>query len=84
MKEVVIVTYRRRKHDLNKFSISLYNLLYTKDKTQKELAAHMNVCVSLVSQWICGVRIPRLDQAAKIAEFFDVTLNELWKGDTAE
>ena len=78
------MTYRRRKHDLNKFSISLYNLLYTKDKTQKELAAHLGVPDNTVSYFVSGRRTPNTEQIAKIADFFDVSADYLLGRTNAE
>lgn len=74
---------RYRRHDYNCFSISLYKLLRERKMTQTALAEKICVHKGVVNKWINGVRYPRLDDAARVADVLGVSLDELYGRDTA-
>ena len=48
-----------------------------KDLTQEQLAEYLNVSVSAVSQWESGKTTPDLSLIVPLAEFFEITTDEL-------
>ena len=48
-----------------------------KDLTQEQLAEYLNVSVSAVSQWESSRTTPDFSLLIPLANFFDVTLDEL-------
>ena len=48
-----------------------------KDLTQEQLAEYLNVSVSAVSQWESGKTVPDVSLIITLANFFDVTTDEL-------
>lgn len=48
-----------------------------KDLTQEQLAEYLNVSVSAVSQWESGKTMPDISMLVSIANFFDITTDEL-------
>lgn len=48
-----------------------------KDLTQEQLAEYLNISVSAVSQWESGKTTPDISLLIPLAEFFDITLDEL-------
>jgi len=48
------------------------------DFTQEQLAEYLNVSVSAVSQWESGKTIPDISTSLTLANFFDITLDELF------
>lgn len=48
-----------------------------KDLTQEQFAEYLNVSVSAVSQWESGKTAPDFSLLIPLAEFFDITLDEL-------
>ena len=48
-----------------------------KDLTQEQLAEYLNISVSAVSQWESGKTTPDFSMLIPLAEFFDITLDEL-------
>ena len=48
-----------------------------KDLTQEQLAEYLNVSVSAVSQWESGKTVPDISFIVTLADFFDVTTDEL-------
>ena len=48
-----------------------------KDLTQEQLAEYLNVSVSAVSQWESGKTVPDVSLIVTLANFFDVTTDEL-------
>lgn len=54
------------------------NLRRSKDLTQEQLAEYLNVSVSAVSQWESGKTIPDISLVLSLANFFSVTLDELF------
>lgn len=57
-------------------------LLRTKlNLTQKEFADKLGVSQSSVNYWEKGQRIPSIEAAAKIADYFDITIESLLDSD---
>jgi len=52
-----------------------------KNMTQEELANHLFVSRPLISKWENGRSYPDLEQLLKLSDFFDLTLDELMRGD---
>ena len=53
-------------------------LRHQRDLTQEQLAEYLNVSVSAVSQWESGKTVPDVSTLLALANFFDVTLDELF------
>lgn len=49
-----------------------------RDLTQEQLAEYLNVSVPAVSQWESGKTVPDVSTILALANFFDVTLDELF------
>ncbi len=49
-----------------------------KDLTQEQLAEYLNVSVSAVSQWESAKTVPDISTILSLANFFDITLDELF------
>ena len=49
-----------------------------RDLTQEQLSEYLNVSVSAVSQWESGKTVPDVSTLLSLANFFDVTLDELF------
>jgi len=49
-------------------------------KRQKHLAEFLEITQQAVSRWVNGVTEPNLDNLVRIADFFDVSIEELLKG----
>lgn len=54
-----------------------------KGYSQEELAHQMNVSRQSVSKWEAGQSTPELERLIELAELFDVTLDELVRGDSS-
>ena len=52
--------------------------------SQKQFADSIGLTQSAVSQWVTGGTYPTLPTLAKIAQFFEITLAELFNGVTIE
>lgn len=59
------------------FSEKLKYLRTSKKLTQKDFAINIGVSQSSVNYWEKGLRIPSIETAAKIANFFSVTIDSL-------
>ena len=57
---------------------SIKKFRHQQDLTQEQLAEYLNVSVSAVSQWESGKTIPDVSTILAIANYFDVTLDELF------
>jgi two-component system chemotaxis response regulator CheY len=55
----------------------IYELRKSKDMTQEELASEMGVSIAAVSKWETGNSIPDILMLCAIADFFDVSTDEL-------
>ena len=55
----------------------LKSLLKQNNMNQKELAEKINENTSNISNWINGLKEPRLESIIKIADLFDISLDEL-------
>lgn len=49
------------------------------EKSQKELAEHMEVSKQTMNGWATGRVIPPLEKAFKIAKFLDCRVDDLWE-----
>lgn len=49
-----------------------------RDLTQEQLSEYLNVSVSAVSQWESGKTVPDVSTLLALANFFDITLDELF------
>lgn len=59
------------------FSEKLKLLRTTLNLTQKDFAEKLGVSQSSINYWEKGQRIPSIEAAAKIADFFDITIESL-------
>ena len=59
------------------FNIKLRTLRKKKGLTQKELAGDLGVALSTVAMWETANREPDLATIRKIAEYFDISIEEL-------
>ena len=59
------------------FNIKLRTLRKKKGLTQKELASDLGVALSTVAMWETANREPDLATIRKIAEYFDISIEEL-------
>ena len=57
--------------------ITLAELRKEKKLTQEQLAKALNMSVSAIAMYETGARIPRLQRARIIAEFFKVPIQEI-------
>lgn len=55
----------------------IYELRKNKDMTQEKLASEMGVSIAAVSKWETGNSIPDIVMLCSIADFFDVSTDEL-------
>ncbi len=60
-----------------KFSDNLKLFRKTENICQKTLAEKLNVSIKTVSHWETGYTEPSIAQLIAIAEFFDVTVDDL-------
>lgn len=51
------------------------------DLTQEELAKKMNISRQTVSKWEVGTSLPNIEQLTQLAELFNLSLDNLIKGD---
>ncbi|MBR3804009.1 MAG: helix-turn-helix transcriptional regulator [Clostridia bacterium] len=59
------------------FSDNLKNLRKSQNLDQKKLAEILNVSSKTVSHWETGYTEPSINQLIAIANYFDITLDEL-------
>ena len=59
------------------FADNLTNLMKDKDISNVKLGKILGVSDTAVMKWKRGDAVPAIDKAMKIAEFFDVSLDEL-------
>ena len=62
---------------LEKFAERLKELRAERDLTQKKLEEASNIHRSSIANWEAKRNVPNLDDAAKLAKFFKVTLDYL-------
>lgn len=74
---IVRKAHFRRK---NMFAEKLKTLRGKKSLTQEEFAREINVTKGAVAMWETGKRTPDLTMIKKIAEYFDITVDELIGG----
>ena len=61
----------------NNFGKNLKLLRQEKQLSQRELGKHLGVINQTISFWEIGAREPDLDTLVKIANYFNVTVDEL-------
>ena len=76
-----IVGKRDRSEDTSMFPEKLKELRKRKGLTQVELANELNVATGTIGMYETGKRSPDNETLLKIAEYFDVTVDELLRGD---
>lgn len=62
---------------MEKFSQILNYLLHKSNRTNKDLAAHLDMTPQNVSRWVNDRGFPSIPDLIKIAVFFDVSVDEL-------
>ena len=60
----------------------IYNLRIQKGMSQGDLAEKLNVSRQSISKWENSSAVPDLDKIIKLSEIFDITIDELVKGET--
>ena len=65
----------------NNFANNFKHLRIQSGKTQEEIGKMLNKDYSTIGKWELGQRSPSMEDVIKIAEYFDVTLQELISGD---
>jgi len=63
------------------FEDKIKSLRKEKNWTQKELAEKLNVSDKTISSWETGRTYPDIDSLIQLADLFDLTLDELIRGD---
>lgn len=58
-------------------SKSLSQLRNEIGKTQREIAKDMNVAVSTIAMYETGYRMPSLQMAKKLAEYFEIKIEDI-------
>ena len=66
------------------FHNKLYELRKQKGFSQEELAHRLNVSRQTVSKWEVGESTPDMEKLVAISDLFEVSLDELIKGEKAE
>lgn len=66
---------------MSKFSDNIKILLESQKKNQKELAEFLGYSDSAISQYVKGVREPGINDIKKIANFFNLTIDQLIDND---
>lgn len=59
------------------FSETLKAIMQKHGKTQGDLVKDLNFRQATVSDWLNGKKYPRMDKIEKLANYFDVSINEL-------
>lgn len=66
------------------FNNRLYELRKQKGFSQEELAGRLNVSRQTVSKWEVGESTPDMEKLLAISDLFEVSLDELVKGEEAQ
>ena len=59
------------------FSETLKAIMQKHGKTQVDLVKDLNFRQATVSDWLNGKKYPRMDKIEKLANYFDISINEL-------
>lgn len=59
------------------FMDNLKSLRKIKETDQKTLAEHLNISAKTISHWETGYTEPSISQLIQLADFFDVSIDEL-------
>ena len=65
------------------FSNRLYQLRKSAGMSQEELAGRLNVSRQTISKWEVGETTPDMEKLIAISDLFDISLDELVKGEAA-
>lgn len=68
----------------NRISLKLLELRQQHNLTQKQLCENLNISRSVYSYFECGRRMPDIDTLLMFAEYYEVSLDELVVGSSAE
>lgn len=68
----------------NNFSYNLKHLRIQNGLTQEDLGKKLNKDYSTIGKWENGTRSPIMEDVIKIADFFNITLQELISGKVGE
>ena len=60
------------------FSKNIQRLLKERNMTYKEFAEKLDYKPSTISMWVKGINAPRMDAIAKMCDFFNVTIDQLF------
>ena len=64
------------------FNNKLYELRKQKGFSQEELASRLNVSRQTISKWEVGESAPDMEKLIAISDLFEISLDELVKGET--
>ena len=67
-----------------KFSEKLLNLRKGKGMSQEKLAKSLNVTRQTISKWELDQTVPDMNKLVKIARLFEISLDELTRGNEYE
>lgn len=59
------------------FGLNLRHLRKTRNIEREELATHFNLHLSSISHWETGKHLPKVEDVIRVAEYFDVSVDEL-------
>lgn len=62
---------------MNNFSLNLKYLRKSKNLTQTEMGSNLDIVSSTYSKYEQGIREPNIDMLVKIADFFNVSVDEI-------
>ncbi len=66
------------------FGKRLFTLRKEKNISQEELGGYLNVSRQTISKWELGETTPEMEKLILMSEFFNVSLDELIKGEKSE
>ncbi|MCR4911538.1 MAG: helix-turn-helix transcriptional regulator [Bacilli bacterium] len=66
-----------KKHNINRFSTNLYQLMKERKVTKESLADELDVSTRAVYFWQSGQRCPSYDQLIKIAKILSTSIDGL-------
>lgn len=69
--------HRLKRGDTMKFSENLKALRTASGAGQKQLAEKLNISLKTISHWETGYSEPSISQLIQLADFFEVTIDEL-------
>ena len=79
-----VIVFNMKGGDVMEFNNKLYELRKQKGFSQEELAGRLNVSRQTISKWEIGESTPDMEKLIAISDLFEVSLDELVKGEKAE